>query len=161
MKQGINIEDVKKYNASLKEYQDKAAQVRAAIEFNTNELNRLCSELSKELGIQVTPENIEQIREERIEKIENTLKVGNEILNRIKSEEANANSAMTSGNYQTPAVQTPVVQAPVFNTSIAQNIVSGDVERDVQEAPVAPEMPKAPITPTGVDISNMPSIFQI
>ena len=91
MIQGVNIEQVRSYNNSLKEYQQKAAQARAAIEYNTNELNRLCSELSNELGIEVTPENVERIRAERIEKIENTLKVGNEILARIKSEEETIN----------------------------------------------------------------------
>lgn len=75
------------YNAELKKYQDQASQLRAGIEYSTKELERLCGELSKELGITVTPENIESIREERLAKIENTLKVGNEILNRIKSEE--------------------------------------------------------------------------
>ena len=77
---GVDIEEVKRYNASLKQYQDKAAQIRAGIEYNTQELNRLCAELSAEIGIQVTPENIRQIRDERIAKIKNTLEAGNGIL---------------------------------------------------------------------------------
>ena len=112
MVQGVNIEDVKKYNESLKFYQTKASQTKAAIEFNTKELNRLCEELSRELGVTVTPENIEQIRAERIAKIENTLKVGNEILARIKSEEASANQYSTSNPTQVAQGQT--VQAPTI-----------------------------------------------
>ena len=96
MNPGVNIEDVKRYNQELKKYQNQASQIKAGIEFNTKELERLCRELSAELGVTVTPENIDQIRAERIAKIENTLKVGNEILQRIKNEEAQANSPMPS-----------------------------------------------------------------
>ena len=73
MNSNIDLREVKKYNESLKKYQDAAAQVRAGIEFNKKELARLCSELSQELGVTVTPENIEAIREERVAKALNTL----------------------------------------------------------------------------------------
>ena len=33
MQPGINIEDVRKYNASLREYKDRSAKLRAEIEF--------------------------------------------------------------------------------------------------------------------------------
>ena len=134
MNNGIDIEQVKAYNNSLKSYQDKASQVRAAIEYNTKELNRLCSELSTELGITVTPENVLQIREERVEKIRNTLKVGNEILSRIQSEEAIANSPQ-----------------PIRPTQVTQS------------APVTPVAPAAQFNqqPPNLfnDLGNIPSIF--
>jgi hypothetical protein len=112
MMQGINTEDVKKYNASLKQYQDKANQVKAGIDYNTKELNRLCEELSAELGVQVTPENIRQIRDERIAKIQNTLDNGKEILRRIQAEEAAANTIQAPQVTQTPQV-TPQVTAEI------------------------------------------------
>lgn len=67
MLQGIDINQVKQYNASLKQYRDKAANINAQIEFNKNELNKLCSELTTELGIEVTENNIEQIYQEQVE----------------------------------------------------------------------------------------------
>ena len=150
MIQGVNIEQVRSYNNSLKEYQQKAAQARAAIDYNTNELNRLCSELSNELGIEVTPENVERIRAERIEKIENTLKVGNEILARIKSEEETINSANTIQQAQAQGIpQTPVMIQPQVQAQA------------VPQAPTMPQVPTMPQAPA-VDfnqIGSIPSIF--
>ena len=132
MNPGVNIEDVKKYNAELKMYQDKAAQIKVGIDFNTAELKRLCDELSNELGVPVTPENIVQIRDEHIAKIENTLRVGNEILARIKSEEQQANSkpvnppVMNTGAVNQPTAQ-PASQpvAPIFAAGAANPMQDG------------------------------------
>ena len=111
MQQGVNIEQVRQYNQSLKQYRDKAAEVKAKIDFNKAELARLCQELSNELGIEVTPENVAQVRDEQIAKIENTLSVGNEILNRIRSEEA-AGFGGTPQPAQMPVSTQPVMQVP-------------------------------------------------
>lgn len=82
----VDLAQVKQYNTLLKQYKDQAAKIRAEIEFNSKELNNLCTELSNELGIQVTPENIEQIYNERVAKINSTLESGMEILSRIQQE---------------------------------------------------------------------------
>ena len=95
MQSGINIEEIKKYNASLREYKEKSSKIRAEIEFNQQELARQCSELTKALGVEVTPDNVVAILEDRVAKINNTMAVGNEILNRIKAEEAAAVAANT------------------------------------------------------------------
>ncbi|MEM4385656.1 MAG: hypothetical protein QXD03_03820 [Candidatus Anstonellales archaeon] len=87
----INIEEVKKYNEALRGYKEKLSRVEAELEFNMNELNRLCKELSAELGIEVTIDNIEQIYNDRVEKVKNTLINGREIIERIKAEENNTN----------------------------------------------------------------------
>lgn len=121
MNSNIDLREVKKYNESLKKYQDAAAQVRAGIEFNKKELARLCSELSQELGVTVTPENIEAIREERVAKALNTLSVGNEILDRIRKEEAqDANSSIHSAVAQPQAAQPGFVPAPPVFTPPVQ-----------------------------------------
>lgn len=97
MSPDINLDQVRQYNNSLKMYRDKAAKMQAAIEFNEKELNRLCAELSTALGVSVTPSNIEQIREEFIAKLNNTLSVGMDIIDHIKkSEEALASQAPTA-----------------------------------------------------------------
>lgn len=82
----VDINQVRQYNDLLKQYRDQAAKVNAEIEFNSKELESLCKELSTELGITVTPDNLEQIYEERVAKINSTLQSGTEILNRIKME---------------------------------------------------------------------------
>lgn len=84
----INVEEIKKYNEGLKAHTERAAKIKAELEINTNELNRLCSELTQELGVKVTPENIDLIYKENVEKINNTLKVGTDVLRRIEEEEA-------------------------------------------------------------------------
>lgn len=86
MMKNVDVAQVKQYNTLLKQYKDQATKIRAEIEFNSKELNTLCAELSSELGIQVTPENIEQVYNERVEKINSTLESGMEILSRVQRE---------------------------------------------------------------------------
>ena len=59
MMNGVDINQVKQYNEQLKKYKEQAAKIKVEIEMNTSELNRLCEELTAELGVQVTPDNIE------------------------------------------------------------------------------------------------------
>lgn len=82
----IDIAQVKQYNTLLKQYKEQAAKISVEIEFNQKELNNICAELSNELGVSVTPDNLEQIYNERVAKIESTLKSGMEILNRIQQD---------------------------------------------------------------------------
>lgn len=133
MQQGINIDEVKKYNASLREYKEKSSQLRAELEFSEKELIRQCAELTAELGIQVTPENIKTILSERISKINNTMEVGNEILNRIKAEEAGV-ASMQSQIPTAPQAQTTPVQ-------VQQPVAAPTFETVGGTAPVAPGFP--------------------
>lgn len=92
MVKGINLEEVKKYNEALRQYKDRASKLVAEIEFHNKELMRICQELTQELGVEVTPNNLEQLYNEYVEKISNTLQTGKEILRRIKEQEENLNS---------------------------------------------------------------------
>lgn len=83
----INLERIKKYNESLKAYNEKAAQLRIELNYAINELNKLCKELSETLGIEVTPSNIEEVYRNYVQKVEETLKIGEEIIERIRAEE--------------------------------------------------------------------------
>lgn len=158
MTPGINIEEVKKYNASLKEFQAKSSQMRAAIEFNTKELDRLCKELSTELGITVTPENIEAIREERIAKIQNTLKVGTEILNRIKQEEESVEN-IQSGITQAQVVQqttAPITQPGMQPMNIGETAQQIEQKFQSQEqGQVTPQMAPPPVAPNMGDSDDI------
>jgi len=84
----INVEDIKKYNAALKQQKDRANKLIAQRDYKKAEMEKACRELSEELGIDVTPHNVKDILEERKRKIENAVKTGNEILQRIQDEEA-------------------------------------------------------------------------
>lgn len=83
----VSIERIKKYNETLKAYNEKGAQLKAELSFNINELNKLCQELSQEIGVEVTTDNIEEVYKNYVSKIEETLRVGEEIFERIRAEE--------------------------------------------------------------------------
>lgn len=149
MNSNIDLREVKKYNESLKKYQDAAAQVRAGIEFNKKELARLCSELSQELGVTVTPENIEAIREERVAKALNTLSVGNEILDRIRKEEAQDASSSIPASVAQPTVAQPGFAQPGFVPA-----------PPVFTHPAQPQAQAQPATDnTFANIGNIPPMF--
>lgn len=149
MNSNIDLREVKKYNESLKKYQDAAAQVRAGIEFNKKELARLCSELSQELGVTVTPENIEAIREERVAKALNTLSVGNEILDRIRKEEAQDASSSIHASVAQPTVAQPGFAQPGFVPA-----------PPVFTPPAQPQAQAQPATDnTFANIGNIPPMF--
>lgn len=115
MLQNVNLEEVKQFNVSLKQYKDRAATLNAEIEYTNKELDSLCAELTAELGVQVTRDNIEQIYNEQVAKINSTLQSGNAVLAKIASEEQ-ALSAGGAAVTQSVTAQ-PVAQAtPVANT---------------------------------------------
>ena len=150
----VNIEQVKQYNASLKQYQDKASQVKAGIDFNKKELDRLCKELTTELGVEVTPENVMQVRQEHIDKINNMLKVGNEILGRIRSEEEAASNVTSNITAQQAVPTTPVAPTTPVTPVAPVTPVTGAVP------PAPPAAPNVQ-TPNNIfsDLSGIPPIF--
>lgn len=107
MLNGINIEEVKKYNDSIKYYKDQSARLSVEIEMNEKELKQLCEQLTAELGVEVTPDNIEQVYNEQVQKINQTLTTGNAVLEKIKTESQQVKAAPVNVQAQTP-VQTPV-----------------------------------------------------
>lgn len=151
MQPGINVEDIRKYNSSLREYQDKYNKINAEIEFNKRELQKLCGELSAELGIQVTPDNIVEIYNERVAKINNTLSIGTEILQRIKSEES-----LVAQNQQQAASQ----------IGQAGQMGAGPVQSQSTMPPIQPTVASqpapGPITPPNLEdlmSGGLPPIF--
>ena len=104
MLQGINVEEIKRYNDGLRAHTERAAKIKAELEINQSELIRICSELTQELGVQVTPENIDTIYKEHVDKINSTLQTGTEVLRRIAEEEEAINNPVTM-------VEAPKVEA--------------------------------------------------
>lgn len=79
----INVEEVKQYNAELKKHKDRANMLTAQKELYEKELTTKCAELSDELGITVTPQNIRQVYAEYEEKVKQTLSTGMAVLAKI------------------------------------------------------------------------------
>lgn len=88
MLQGVDTNVVKQYNTSLKQYKEQSARLSVEIEMNEKELKQICEQLSAELGTTVTPENVEEIYNEQVNKINQTLETGNAILKKIEQEAA-------------------------------------------------------------------------
>lgn len=122
MLQGVDLNQVKQYNASLKQYKDKAASLNAEIEYTNKEIDALCAELTNELGIQVTRDNIQQIYEEQVSKINSTLQSGNAVLAKIASEEQAASTVATPVAPVTPVAPTPVMQTAVPTPPVAPTV---------------------------------------
>lgn len=130
MLQGIDLSQVRQYNSTLKTYKDQSASLNAEIEYTNNEIDSLCAQLTQELGIQVTRDNIEQVYNDEVAKINSTLQSGNAVLAKIASEEQNRANSNTVGSTSGAAPQmasTPVQQntadvqqstAPVGNTNV-------------------------------------------
>lgn len=133
MLQGVDLNQVKQYNASLKQYKDKAASLNAEIEYTNKEIDALCAELTNELGIQVTRDNIQQIYEEQVSKINSTLQSGNAVLAKIASEEQAASTVATPVAPVTPVAPT----TPVMQTAVPTPPVAPTAPTAQETAPVA------------------------
>lgn len=126
MLEGINLEQIRVYNNTLKQYKDKAASLKAEMEYTNKELDSLCAELTTELGVQVTRDNINQIYEDQINKINSTLNAGTAVLTKIASEEQGG--VTTQSNVVPQPVPQPVPQTvtgvvppmPQVSTNTAQ-----------------------------------------
>lgn len=133
MLQGVDLNQVKQYNASLKQYKDKAASLNAEIEYTNKEIDALCAELTNELGIQVTRDNIQQIYDEQVSKINSTLQSGNAVLAKIASEEQAASAVATPVTPVTPVAPT----TPVMQTAVPTPPVAPTAPTAQETAPVA------------------------
>lgn len=133
MLQGVDLNQVKQYNASLKQYKDKAASLNAEIEYTNKEIDALCAELTTELGIQVTRDNIQQIYDEQVSKINSTLQSGNAVLAKIASEEQAASTVATPVAPVTPVAPT----TPVMQTAVPTPPVAPTAPTAQETAPVA------------------------
>lgn len=147
MLQGIDLNQVRQYNASLKQYKDKAASLKAEIDYTNKEIDTLCSELSAELGINVTRDNIQQVYEDQVSKINSTLQSGNAVLSKIASEEQTAQAQTVQTPVQTPVQSIPTPpEAPTVGVAptggvaptVDSNPVAGSVFGTAQSAPLPP-----------------------
>ena len=165
MNANVNIEEVKRYNTMLKQYKDSAAQLNAQKEYISNDIDNKCAELSRELGIEVTRDNLEQVCKDLCDRINTTLASGNAVLNKIAAEK---NAQVASVN-----------SVDAGSAGIGTSAVIDQSAQFIQQTPVAPSIPapqaqsvqpvQAPGTPgavagTGfgqVDGNTLPPLFSI
>ena len=129
MLQGIDLGQVRQYNSALKTYKDQSASLNAEIEYTNNEIDNLCVQLTQELGIQVTRDNIEQVYNDEVAKINSTLQSGNAVLAKIASEEQNkansvavGNASGAVGNVGATAATANIPAPQVASTPVQQNV---------------------------------------
>lgn len=83
----INVERIKQYNNNLRILKDKQSALKAEHDYLNRELNKQLEEISIALGTEVNRENIEIHYKEIMEKIQDKLTTGEEIMQRIEDEE--------------------------------------------------------------------------
>ena len=91
---------ISEYNEKLKAHQEKAAKLKASVEIMTEQLERDCKQLSEALGTEVTPDNLEAVYQQYMEKVENTLSAGEDLLRQFEmrsNPQVAANTAPTVG----------------------------------------------------------------
>lgn len=158
MLQGINLEEVRKYNADLKTYRDKAASINAEIEYTNKEIDALCAELTAELGKPVTRDNIEQIYNEQVEIINSTLQSGNAVLSKIAGEAAQPQVQAVPVTPAAPQTSAPFVQQAVPQaTPQASPFVQQAMPQPVQGSVFGGQAATVP-TQAG---ANLPPMFSL
>lgn len=80
------VERVKEYNRRYKEATSELSNLKAQMNVYEQEVQKLCNELSSYLGVEVTKENALDLYNKKKAEIENNLSIGNEILDRISSD---------------------------------------------------------------------------
>ncbi len=83
----IDANQVKQYNMKLQDCKNRASKLTTEIEVRSAELARTCAELQQSLGREVNPDNIREVYESYVAKIQQDLEHGNRILAKIEQEE--------------------------------------------------------------------------
>ena len=120
----VDLQRVKKYNDALKNAKDNSNKIATEISYAKRELEKLCAELSAELGETVTVENVAEIYKRESEKIERTLSMGEEILARIVSGNGDVTPAPainTGMGVSAPTMSAPVASAPNMGAPVTEN----------------------------------------
>lgn len=104
---GIDLERVREYNKRCNSYKEKLSELSAERKIVSANLDNICKQLEKQLGREVTTQNIEEVYQAESLKVMNTLEAGESILQRIERAE-------NGGQEQTSMAGNPVnEQAPM------------------------------------------------
>ena len=101
---GIDLERVREYNKRCNSYKEKLSELSAERKIVSANLDNICKQLEKQLGREVTPQNIEEVYQAESLKVMNTLEAGESILQRIERAENGGQEQMagTPVNEQAP-----------------------------------------------------------
>lgn len=140
----IDVTKVRQYNARLSSKKEQTAQLRAEVSMINNDINQLCEELSRELGIPVTPENAMEVYEKYTAQLMEQITTGEQILDRIDGKEAtvNGDSSAVFGQQAAPTpAPTPMAQPQ------AQPMYAGQMPQATPQ--MGQPIPQAPQAPAG------------
>lgn len=84
--QEIDIERVREFNRAYKQLKQREVELTAERDMNNKEIDRLCKELSAELGIEVNRDNAREVCERYVTELNERLGVGEAIFQRINAE---------------------------------------------------------------------------
>lgn len=158
MVQGVDIEQVKKYNSQLKGYKEQASRITAQIDYSKAELTNLCNELTAELGKQVTPENIEEVYNEFMSNLKSTLDTGTTILTQIAND-GQAQPASQVAPQVNPQMINPVGATPVGANSVGAMPTFQQAQQSVNPVAPQPTMRQTqgiPLSDTTIDYTSQP-----
>lgn len=134
MNSNVNIEEVKQYNANLKQYRDMSSKLQAEKQFLLNEIENECKALSAELGIEVNSSNIQQVKDDLCTKINSSLQSGNTVLAKIASETQAQNTGAVGVSAGAGQVYGGITQVPTQAT----------VEQAIAPQPIPQPVPVNP-----------------
>lgn len=115
---GIDLERVREYNKRCNSYKEKLSELSAERKIVSANLDNICKQLEKQLGREVTPQNIEEVYQAESLKVMNTLEAGESILQRIERAE-------NSGQEQTSMAGNPVNEQATM-TGQVQGAMNGN-----------------------------------
>ena len=154
----VNLDEIKQYNARLKANKEQISRYQAEIEYTQKELENSLAELSQQIGMTVTVDNIEQVYANEVNKISTMLESGKAVLDKIDNVNS-AENVQVDNNVQ-PVVNTQVQvdnNMPQVNNGVGQ-VVNQQVQtqsvqqvQPVQTQPVQPVQQAQPVQPQQVN----------
>jgi hypothetical protein len=157
----MDTNTIKQYNQRVTTLQKNVSQIMAEKKIRTQELENLCKELSEEMGREVTPENIESVYKEVATQIEDTIKSGTEILERVEAELGVQQQVQGVQTMQRPVQGVQPVQQQNMNYGTYNNglTVQTPVQPQVQQQPVQQQaQPQQPAFNPGFGIPQTDGI---
>lgn len=137
---GIDLERVREYNKRCNSYKEKLSELSAERKIVSANLDNICKQLEKQLGREVTPQNIEEVYQAESLKVMNTLEAGESILQRIERAENGGQEQMAEAgnpvNEQTMAGQGATVGNPGAMNGFGGTSVNQPANNGFKGAPI-------------------------
>lgn len=93
------LNDIKEYNQKLREKKEEFQRTEVQMKMLQESIQQKCSELTNMMGVQVTPDNLEQVYQEYVQKLQTQLSNGMAILMNIQNTPKSAMSVESTVDY--------------------------------------------------------------